>query len=625
MPPTEHLQTPGSPRNSVDPPGASLQGFRSILRSNAWQYLAVLFCIAFGITMILNTQMAGEGVWFWYTNAFRHGAKLYSDLHLAMQPLYILESDAWIRLFGIKCFVFEIPAAIHVVAYAIAIFLVLRESRWPDWQKAVVLASSFALCLFGHNYRLDDYHIVAEVLIFYSFATLLVIARTHSPRRQTQLAALLGLLSGLTITSRVTDGAALLLASFICLMFLVQTRRLILTAVFGLVAALTVLLIVHATGDTFAAYISSTLIKAAGSKGGTGSIFAAPLLLIRNDIGILLRAGKWLVVFILALIAFGAPLRLRWKLRVGLIALLQLALALAISAFMSHAWRLLIIHGAFIPELVLCAVAITYLLPFVVVARLARATRAPASTSWDRREVLVILPLAMWASASAASAGQPLTQYYAPVTLLLLLFPILQPLPRQAAWLNASFLSAMALVGLTALSSKVLNPYSWNDAATSPMFTHRVWYRHPVYGPLYIDRDDLAFNQSICASVGPSTELLGLPYPYANYFCAIPPWHGYVQTYFDTTPRATIQRLIAELNAAPPQWIVYQRQLHIMAGAEGLYNHGQPLAQRDLDTVIMQNIASHRWQLIQKRDYPDILNKDEYLPGDGWYLIRTRP
>jgi hypothetical protein len=30
----------------------------------------------------------------------------------------------------------------------------------------------------------------------------------------------------------------------------------------------------------------------------------------------------------------------------------------------------------------------------------------------------------------------------------------------------------------------------------------------------------------------------------------------------------------------------HQRQLHIMTGAERLYNQGQPLAQRDLDSMI---------------------------------------
>jgi hypothetical protein len=550
--------------------------------------------------------------------------KLYSDLRLAMQPLYILESDAWSKMFGIKCIVTEIPSVLHVLIYALGIFLVLRESEWPDWQKAVVLASAFVLSVAGHNYRLDDYHVVAECLILYSLVILLILARTGDERRQLWLAAGLGLLSGLTITSRVTDGVALLAAAGICLLFLVRRRRLILLGVFAGVAALTVILIVKLTGDTFADYLSSTVIKAAGSKGGTGSILAAPFLVFGNALHLLRTGRKWLLLFMIALVAVGALARRLWKLELGSIVLVQLGIAAVAFGLSSHALRGELATGLLIAELVLCSIVVTYLLGPIVAVRCARSR---GGSAWDRREVLVLLPLAIWASNSAGAAGDPLTQYYAPVAMLLLLAPVLQPFRRQAGWVKASFITVVALVGLSAVTSKVLNPYSWNDVRTYPMFVNRVWYDHPVYGPLYLDRDDLKFSQSICDAIGQgsSRELLSLPYPYPNYFCAIPPWHGYIQTYFDTSKRATIEHLMTELAAAPPEWIVYQRQLHIMTGAERLYNHGQPLAQRDLDSMIMENIASGKWQLVEKRDYPPVLDKNEYLPGDGWYVIRTRP
>jgi hypothetical protein len=80
--------------------------------------------------------------------------------------------------------------------------------------------------------------------------------------------------------------------------------------------------------------------------------------------------------------------------------------------------------------------------------------------------------------------------------------------------------------------------------------------------------------------------------------------------------RSTVEKMIGELRTAPPQWIVYQRKLQSMGVLEGLFNHGQPLAQRDLDELIMQRIATGQWQLIDKKNS---------LMGDGWYVIRTRP
>ena len=151
------------------------------------------------------------------------------------------------------------------------------------------------------------------------------------------------------------------------------------------------------------------------------------------------------------------------------------------------------------------------------------------------------------------------------------------------------------------------------------MFQNRQWYRHPVYGPMYIDRDLLHFIQPICDTIhqgNPSPELLAMPFAYPNYFCVTPPWRGYVQTFFDTTQSSTIHQLMSELDTNPPQWILYQRQLKILAGAERNYNHGQPLAHRDLDTMIMRKIETGQWQLVDKVNY---------LEGDGWFLIKTRP
>ena len=595
-------------------------------RGGAWQYLALTGCALLSLAMIVNTQLAGESMWLWYTKAFHDGVRLYSGLHLALQPLYILESDLWMKMFGVKCIVTEIPSLLHAMLLAAGMFAVLRESTWPDWQKGTVLFSAFALCVSGHNYRFDDYHVTAEALIIWSVVLLLVLARTEEPKRQAALAVALGALAGLTTTSRVTDGVALLTASCYCMVFLAKRRKLPLAGLTLLTAAAVVLSVVQLTGDSFPVYLTSTVIKAAGSKGGTGSIFAALLLVFGNAVQFLFRGRKWLLVFMLGLVAVNAPLKRRWpRLTTAQLMAIQIGMAAVAYAVCSHTMRRALLGGLLIDELVYFSVVAMYLLPIVVAIRFARVH--VLGTAWDAREALVFLVLAIWASYSAGAAGEPLTQYYAPISMMLLLAPVLEPFRRQAAWVNASFLSVVALVGLSAVTSKALVPYAWNDAKSSPMFTHRVWYDHPVYGWLYLNRGDLAFFRSICDGIeqqGASRELLSIPYPYPNYFCAIPPWHDYVQTYFDTSTRATILRLIGELKTAPPMWIVYQRQLHIMSGAERLYNHGRPLAQRELDTLIMDNIASGKWQLVEKRDYPKVLDKDEYLPGDGWYVIRTR-
>ena len=123
---------------------------RELFHGRLYQSLAVLFCLLFGVAMVLNNQMGGEAMWFWYSTLFHSGAKLYADLHLALQPLFVLETDVWMRIFGSTLIAYEFPSILHILAACFAMFLVLRESDWPDWQKAVVLAGSFALTVAGN-------------------------------------------------------------------------------------------------------------------------------------------------------------------------------------------------------------------------------------------------------------------------------------------------------------------------------------------------------------------------------------------------------------------------------------------------------------------------------------------
>jgi hypothetical protein len=136
---------------------------------------------------------------------------------------------------------------------------------------------------------------------------------------------------------------------------------------------------------------------------------------------------------------------------------------------------------------------------------------------------------------------------------------------------------------------------------------------------MYIKTDQLEFATSICNEIGQGgakPELLSLPLSYLNYFCDTPPWHGYVQTFYDTSARSAVEQMVDELRTNPPQWIVYHRQLVNLAVHEQAYNHGQPLAQHDLDDLIMQRMAAGQWQLVDWK--PSQV-------GEGWYIIRTRP
>ncbi len=184
----------------------------------------------------------------------------------------------------------------------------------------------------------------------------------------------------------------------------------------------------------------------------------------------------------------------------------------------------------------------------------------------------------------------------------------------------ASFLTMLVLIGCFGTASKFEVPYVWNNQLESPMFVNREWYRHPVYGPIYIDRDQLRFSESICGEIGQgeATELLSLPFSYRVLFlqCSALAWirADVLLTY----PRGRQSlKLIGELQtAAPPQWIVYQRQLQSLKVHEQIFNHGQPLALARSGCIDHAKGSVGEWQLVD-------MKKSQY--GDGWYVVRTRP
>jgi hypothetical protein len=602
---------------------------RNGFHGTIYQSLAILFCVLFGIAMIANTQLAGEAWWFWYARFFHGGSKLYADLHLAQQPLFVLETDAWMRMFGIKSLVMEIPSVIHVLVFCLGIFLILRESDWPDWQKAIVLASAFLVSVECTAYRIDDNHITADTFIFYSLVLLLTIAKTDKVRRELGLSAWLGILSGLTITTRLNDGGALLVATGVCLLVLTRKRKLIVAGLFIVVATLTVILVVKLTGDSLADYASNSIIKAAGAKGGTGNILTAPFRLFHNAFQ-MFHGRRWIFLWVVAMVAAGALIQRYWKNGIKYIVVVQLGMAGAAFALSSHYRREQLISGAFIEFLGVFLIVVNYLLLPLIASRFLISRMGVGKREWNRLEILILLPLAELASASASTAAQTSNGFlFSQIAMLLLLIPVVQPFRRQASWANASLVTIMALLGASAMTGKIRNPYSWLTVHSSPMFVNRQWYRHPIYGPLYIDSDLLHFIEPVCREIEQGNsrpELLSMPFSYPNYFCNTPPWHGYVQTFFDTSARSTITHLMDELDTAPPQWIVYQRQLKIMSGQEGVYTDGQSLAQRDMDDMIMRKIATGQWQLVDKSNYlvADMINENNYQQGDGWLIIRTR-
>jgi hypothetical protein len=539
-------------------------------RETILQNLMFVFCILFGLAMIANTQSAGDGGWFWYASFLRSGKHLYSDMHLALQPLFVLETASIMTLLGKGWFASKVPAVLHLVAYCLGLLLLVRRSNLSDGKRGIVLGCTFFLSISFEAYRFDDYHVLADCFQLYSLVGLLVLQKAATARTGHILAFILGVLSGLALTTRLNDGAALFVGVAVAIVCLAQAKRLLLLGLFSLAAVLSWIVVVHLTGDSLEEYAMYSVFHAASIKGGTSHILAYPLQLPINTF-------LWLRTH--------SPLN--------------------VIAYASGV-----------------AILVLYGLCLVVATRLLRWVFTPGQRYiWDRREILLLIPLGQLASGSMSSGGNSLG-LFAPVGLMIVLLSICSPIRFRVEWSRTSLLVVATLLMLCAVYVKFMIPFSWHTYREPPMFEGRAWYHHPEYGPMIIDREMLSFIQPVCEQIGPSnsqSELLSLPYPFANYFCSAPPWHGYVQTFFDTTGRETILALMDELSTSPPQWILYQRQLYTLSLHETVFNKGRPLAQRYLDQLIEHKLATGSWHAVYTSNF------GKRSPWDNqWILIRTR-
>lgn len=601
-------------------------------RKCACQNASLAICILFGLALIANTQSAGEGTWFWYSVYFNNGKHLYADLHLALQPIYVLETSAFMTLFGKGWIASKIPAVLHLIAYCLSLRILVAKSNLTDIHKAILLLCAFFVGISFEAYCFSDYHVLTDCFTLYSLVALLSFDSHSSIRRTLTLSTILGALSGLAFTTRVNDGAALFTATFLSIACLAPARKIASLALFTMSVGLTVLFIVGLTGDTVQDYARYSIFNAAQSKGGSDRVFTQPLRLPFN-------AAQWLIdgnltqttlpyclgVGLIWGLSFG-PLRRRLG-KPGFLIAVAVAVLTVLQARRMDLFNTTI-NTNFCSVLLNAAAAtiviLGFLIAFTVLAKFAFwlfQTKRP--TKWNRREMLLLVPMSQLASGSMSSAGTHVG-LYTPVAMLLILLPICSPIRLRNEWARDILFALAVILMLSTATSRFDDPYSWHAYREKPLssFASRTVYKHPEYGPMIIDKDLLEMIQPVCQKIAESEsneELLSLPFPYANYFCSIAPWHGYVQTFFDTTSRQTILELIDTLQHSPPKWIFYQRQLKTLALHESVFNQGKPLAQRDLDRLLQKKIDDGTWQVVYTSNFGDCRDYD-----NKWLLIRTR-
>jgi len=579
--------------------------------------LTTTACIAFGIALIANTQLANDGGWYWYAVLHHGGQRLYRDLHLVLQPLAVLETEWWMSLVGKGWIVSKVPAVLHLLAFAAGIALVTAKSKLAAFPKAVVIAFAFFAAIQFENYRFDDYHVIVDAICLFSILFLLKLNEAPSGRLNLRLAAALGVLSGLAIVTRLTDGVALCLSTALAVAYQTKTRKAPSLLAFFCFTSLVVFGIVLLTGDSLRDYATYTILGAAGPKGGLANVLIRPLLLLWNALVFLTAPQQLRIVlccgaaaaswtWLIAPFSKGDARSSTIRAIVGL-ALLAAAIFLLLPVLE---------NGGVIVVLSAMWVIADYGIVFFLALQVALdSLRAGGASIANPERVILLLPFALLLTGAMSSGGYHVG-LYAPIAFFILTGAVVFPALLETRWLKSCFLVMAALMAISGACSKTLSPASWQSYRTFPMFSHRLLVHHPTYGSMVVDDNLYSFFEGICSVVKSDgrSELLSIPYPYANYYCDIPPWQGFVQTFFDTSGKEVIDDMMAKLQHSPPKWILYERQLRNLELHEKTFNEGRRLPHRDLDEMIVGNIVSGRWQLVMRGTYG---------AGNDWLLVRT--
>ncbi len=572
--------------------------------------LASIFCVFFGLLLILQVQVAGDGMWFWYAKYLLAGRHLYGSLHLALQPLYVIVTAANMRLFGEGWLVSKLPATILLMAYVFLLRQIANKLPLRAGPRAVLLLAAFAFPLLFEADRFDDYHVMADCFQVGSILVLLALPRLASARAVLLRGALLGVLSGLAMMSRLNDGGLLWITALLAIICMAPVRRYATALVCALTAAATAVATVLLTGDTLSAYATNSIFRAAGAKGG-GKLLSYPFHLIAETTSHFTGDVNFSALLVLALavgtlVAFATA---RWMRRpAGNIGAGTVAFALTMLAYIpllrANRWAITTLPRVVCATMVLLGL----LLGILTLLRALWAATGPHRhtpkllASWNPAEILLLIPLGQLISGSLSSGGEflPLN---APIGILLLLLPFAYPRLFAAPARAYGYAAVVGLASLCCLAFKAGDPFSWQTYHNRAMFVGRQWYHHPVYGPMVIETDLLEFMQPMCARIHdtPAPSVLSTPFPYANYFCAVQPWHDQVQSFFDTSTEQSIAQLITGLQTDPPHTVIYQRQMLNLLGHERIFNHYKPLPHRALDTLLVSKLTSGTWSVTHQQ------------------------
>lgn len=573
--------------------------------------LALLFCLIFGCLLLVFAVSPGDGGWILYGREIISGKKIYTDLHINQQPLFPLLS-AGVAFAASNIMYQHLLYFPILLLFCFSIYKLATVSDEPLYVRALMILAVFFLAIRFEAYRFDDYHVLAQALVLYSMG-LSVAGIIKSPFDFKKYFLIQGFIFGLALITRVNEGAVIF-TGVVATGFLLTRNISIFSkgfVFFGGAAALILLLALALIYESPANWFDHTINRAVGNKGGAG-VFYYPLKLFVNSFVFLwdafnggLSTAKKVFVISYALLSVAVIFFGKSRLLKYFIILLGLAGVNYIAYKLGVTFASVLIPALVVSIFISLLISIFYALAF-------------KSHNGPKLLLVFIYPLALFSFGSLSSGGRfqdltfPAAASIALTPVVLMLLSLKADTLRVARFFMVLVFSILFVEGLYQRSRL---PFAWHSYNVPYLFSSEYRFDEGYkFGPLLLSKQVGDLVKPVCNMVGNGKTLLSLPFSFANYYCDIPVWNGYVQSFFDTAGPVLVSDMLGQLQRNPPDYIFYQRQILNLSVHEELFNGGHPLPHRKLDAFIIEKINLGEWSVVYRSDL---------FPPSEWLLIKT--
>lgn len=570
-----------------------------------------VLCFLYGTMLLVFVVSPGDGGWILYGKEMISGMKIYSDLQLNQQPLFPVLSAIVASITDVILYQHLLYLPI-LLLFCFSIYRLCAVVGTNVYFRSLLILCVFFFSIRFEAYRFDDYHVLAHSLVLLS-AAISFEAIYNNRYVFNKFCIGQGLICVATMLVRINEGCVVLLGATCTLLFLSKDFRSGIRGIlfFGTAILSFFAVIMLLIGESPLVWFDYTFARAAGNKGGV-SLIGYPFRLTINSATTIRDVVSSLPAH-LVLLSF---------LYLGAV----YSIAVLTKKFSFLKCLLLAIFLCCV-EYYLIKVKFSFgllIVPLVVIGLLLIGNYVVMGLVFNRERISYkVIPVLAYSCSlffmgalSSAGRYQDLTF---PTAFSLATFPLLFnsigfKINKSKLILSVFSTILLILVGESLyLRTKV--PYAWHSYNVPPLFSSEYNVETDRSGVDFIlskQVSELIFP--VCKIVSPGDTLLSLPFSFANYFCGIPVWHGYVQSFFDTSGPDLINRMLADLTDNPPNFIFYQRQISNMETHELLFNNGKPLAHRKIDKYIMEKVNSHEWEAV--------FTSKAFFPSE-WLLIKT--